>query len=368
MQNSLDEPIFSVTEMGNLIDSLNDYGNEVIVSSDQIIVDYGEISTNLDLLVQGEALVEIKVNDLWITVAWIKPGSIIGEIAFLDSNPRTARVIARTECSLFRISRDSFDKLSIDHPEISQNFLKRIAQILAYRLRRIEQFDAIEQGREDMRKELAADLHDQTMSELSAILMNLGLMKYTLSSDSALLDQVDEIVSMVKNADQNLRQLVKEKGHDDLALTGLDSAIVALLQNIDLNHTKGDNQIIYKSNLDQDKLPGPVSKDIFHIVRQALLNSLKHAKAEMVVISVIWNEKSIDFEIQDDGIGFEEDNISNVPQAGHFGLLNLKLRAERIGGNVDVVSKLGYGTSVVGNIPITRNSDKLTQDIIVRKY
>ena len=116
MQNSLDEPIFSVTEMGNLIDSLNDYGNEVIVSSDQIIVDYGEISTNLDLLVQGEALVEIKVNDLWITVAWIKSGSIIGEIAFLDSNPRTARVIARTECSLFRISRDSFDKLSIDHP------------------------------------------------------------------------------------------------------------------------------------------------------------------------------------------------------------------------------------------------------------
>ena len=61
-------------------------------------------------------------------------------------------------------------------------------------------------------------------------------------------------------------------------------------------------------------------------------------------------------------------NISNVPQAGHFGLLNLKLRAERIGGNVDVVSKLGYGTSVVGNIPITRNSDKLTQDIIERKY
>ena len=46
MQNSLDEPIFSVTEMGNLIESLNDYGNEVIVSSDQIIVDYGEISTN----------------------------------------------------------------------------------------------------------------------------------------------------------------------------------------------------------------------------------------------------------------------------------------------------------------------------------
>ena len=87
---------------------------------------------------------------------------------------------------------DYFDKLSVDHPEISQNFLKRIAQILAYRLRRIEQFDAIEQGREDMRKELAADLHDQTMSELSAILMNLGLMKYTLSSDSALLDQVDE--------------------------------------------------------------------------------------------------------------------------------------------------------------------------------
>lgn len=366
--NSLDEPIFSQTEMQDLVSSLHDYGTEVVVQADHTIVDYGEISTSMDLLTSGEALVEINVNDQWITVAWIKPGSIIGEIAFLDSNPRTARVIARTKCSLFRISRESFEQLSIDRPEISQNFLKRIAQILAYRLRRIEQFDAIEQGREDMRKELAADLHDQTMSELSAILMNLGLMKYTLSSDSELLNQVDEIVSMVKNADQNLRQLVKEKGHDDLALTGLDSAIVAFLQNIDLNPTKGDTEIVFKSNLGKDQLPGPVSKDIFHIVRQALLNSLKHANAYKVIISIIWNENRINFEIVDDGMGFEEDNISNVPQAGHFGLLNLKLRAERIGGNVEVNSQLGVGTSVIGSIPISRNSDKLNPEIIERKY
>ena len=71
-------------------------------------------------------------------------------------------------------------------------------------------------------------------------------------------------------------------------------------------------------------MPGPVSKDIFHIVRQALLNSLKHANAYKVIISIIWNENRINFEIEYDGVGFEEDNISNVPQAGHFGLLNLK--------------------------------------------
>ena len=68
----------------------------------------------------------------------------------------------------------------------------------------------------------------------------------------------------------------------------------------------------------------------------------------------MWDEKGIVFSIKDDGIGFSQSNISNVPEAGHFGLLNLKLRTERVGGTVDIISAEGEGTSVVGTIPITR--------------
>ena len=99
----LDEPTLSSQEVIRFTDYLADYGDELLFDSEEVIVNYGDITTSIDLLISGEALVEVPVNDKWIPVAWIKQGSVIGEIAFLDSYPRTARVIARTVCRLFRV-------------------------------------------------------------------------------------------------------------------------------------------------------------------------------------------------------------------------------------------------------------------------
>tara|TARA_Y100000588_G_C13745886_1_gene707611 strand:- start:346 stop:651 length:306 start_codon:yes stop_codon:yes gene_type:complete len=90
------------------------------------------------------------------------------------------------------------------------------------------------------------------------------------------------------------------------------------------------------------------------------LNSVDHSSANEIKIELMWKEEGIAFSVKDDGIGFSQSKISNVPEAGHFGLLNLKLRAERVGGTVDIISAEGEGTSVVGTIPITR---KLSEDI-----
>ena len=351
----LDEPILTSQEIIRFIDYLSDYGNELLFYAEEIIVNYGDITTSIDLLVSGEALVEVPANGKWIPVAWIKQGSVIGEIAFLDSFPRTARVMARTECRLFRVDKKAFNELSKNSPERALEFISRISQIMAYRLRRIEQFDAIEQGRDDMRKELAADLHDQTMSELSAILMHLGLLKLTLDGNVETADDIDHLVSMVKNADVNLRQLVRDKGHDELSVVGLEETLRIFFQDLEVENVSNPMTIMYTSNrLGEGGLPGPVAKDLYQIIRQSVLNAVDHANADTIKVEIMWNEEDIVFSIKDDGIGFSQSNIRNVPEAGHFGLLNLKLRTERVGGTVDIISAEGEGTKVVGTIPITR--------------
>jgi len=357
----LDEPILNSHEINRFIDYLGDYGDELLFDSEEIIVNYGDATTSIDLLISGEALVEVPANGKWIPVAWIKEGSVIGEIAFLDSHPRTARVIARTECRLFRIDKEAFDELSKNNPQRALEFISRISQIMAYRLRRIEQFDALEQGREDMRKELAADLHDQTMSELSAILMHLGLLKLTLDTNTETTEDINNLVSMVKNADVNLRQLVREKGHDELSVVGLEETLRNFFQDLEAENLSNPMTIAYTSNrIDEGGLPGPVTRDLYQIIRQSVLNSVDHSSANEIKIELMWEEEGIVFSVKDDGIGFSQSNISNVPEAGHFGLLNLKLRAERVGGTVDIISAEGEGTNVVGTIPITR---KLSEDI-----
>ena len=363
----LDEPTVSSQEIIRFTYYLSDYGDELPFDSEEVIVNYGDITTSIDLLISGEALVEVPVNGKWIPVAWIKQGSVIGEIAFLDSHPRTARVIARTACRLFRVHRDAFNDLSENNPERALEFISRISQIMAYRLRRIEQFDAIEQGRDDMRKELAADLHDQTMSELSAILMHLGLLKLTLDGNSDTTDDIDHLVSMVKNADVNLRQLVKDKGHDELSVVGLEETLRIFFQDLEAENASNSMIIKYTSNrLDEGGLPGPVARDLYQIIRQSVLNAVDHASAKAIEVKIMWDKEGIVFSIKDDGIGFSQSNISNVPEAGHFGLLNLKLRTERVGGTVDIVSTEGEGTSVVGTIPIKRKTSEAIAASTVR--
>ena len=357
----LDEPTLNSHEINRFIDYLGDYGDELLFDSEEIIVNYGDVTTSIDLLISGEALVEVPANGKWIPVAWIKEGSVIGEIAFLDSHPRTARVIARTECRLFRIDKEAFNELSKNNPQRALEFISRISQIMAYRLRRIEQFDALEQGREDMRKELAADLHDQAMSELSAILMHLGLLKLTLDTNTETTEDINNLVSMVKNADVNLRQLVRDKGHDELSVVGLEETLRNFFQDLEAENLSNPMTIAYTSNrIDEGGLPGPVTRDLYQIIRQSVLNSVDHSSANEIKIELMWEEEGIAFSVKDDGIGFSQSKISNVPEAGHFGLLNLKLRAERVGGTVDIISAEGEGTSVVGTIPITR---KLSEDI-----
>jgi signal transduction histidine kinase len=351
----LDEPILTAKEIEKYREYLSDYGKEIFFSEEEIIVDYGDITTSIDLLVSGEALVEVPVNEKWIPVAWIKSGSVIGEIAFLDSYPRTARVIARTSCRLYRVDRADFTQLSERDPEKALEFISRISQIMAYRLRRIEQFDAVEQGRDDMRKELAADLHDQTMSELSAILMHLGLLKLTLDGHAESAADIEHLVTMVKNADVNLRQLVREKGHDDLAIVGLEESLRIFFEGLENEVVPFSIKIAYTSNqIDQGGLPGPVARDLYQIIRQSVLNSVEHANPEMIQVEIIWKQEGISFFVKDNGVGFNQSSIDNVPEAGHFGLLNLKLRTERVGGSVNIISAEGKGTNVIGSIPITR--------------
>ncbi len=370
--DSLNEPTLSNDEMSRFRAVFRKGGVEFSVDEDELISDYGDSDDCLYLMLSGEALVEVPAGDRWLNVALLRTGTVIGEISFLDSQPRTARVRARTACRLFRIDRESFDALSATDATSALEFVHKISRILAYRLRRIEQFDAVEQGRREMRTELAADLHDSTMSDLSGILMNLGLLRFSLGGDSdsqKALAEVEEIVSMVKHADQTLRNLVREKAHDDVTLHGLERTIDDFLVSLSRVPITRKVSIEYESkNLSYENIPGHIAEDIFQIVRQSVLNANDHSECSNIYLSLGWDDAGISFSIKDDGIGFNPANISNVPGSGHFGLLNLRLRAERIGGSIDFETGSGKGTNVFGFVPLTQKLQDDRRNETVRNY
>jgi signal transduction histidine kinase len=96
------------------------------------------------------------------------------------------------------------------------------------------------------------------------------------------------------------------------------------------------------------ELPQPRSMALFHICQEALANIAKHAKAKQVDISLWSTEERILMEIHDNGKGFEMETMN--ASIGH-GLANMQTRARSVGGDVDISSVIGEGTTVLAWVP-----------------
>ncbi|MDA0713116.1 MAG: sensor histidine kinase, partial [bacterium] len=81
---------------------------------------------------------------------------------------------------------------------------------------------------------------------------------------------------------------------------------------------------------------------IFRIMQECLVNSSKHSGANSVDVQIKFSQNALKMNITDNGAGF---NPKIIPQ-NHFGILNIKERAKKIGGDVEIQSTPGKGTCV----------------------
>jgi len=98
-------------------------------------------------------------------------------------------------------------------------------------------------------------------------------------------------------------------------------------------------------------LPQEVEQHVLRIAQEAVTNVLKHARASRIQVKLHMEARKLCLHIQDDGHGFEQDGVfSSV--GGHFGLLGMRERAERLGGELHLESHPGQGTEVEVKVPL----------------
>jgi len=138
-------------------DSLQAFSSAGIVagmSSEQISVLYG--SAELQSFPDGEPLVTLDdpESDLMVVLCGkceirtsmddilydLGPGSLIGEMSFLDHRPRSAKAIAIGECTALRFPASLLDDLEATRPDIAARFLKNIGLVLCQKLRSTTRF------------------------------------------------------------------------------------------------------------------------------------------------------------------------------------------------------------------------------------
>jgi signal transduction histidine kinase len=101
----------------------------------------------------------------------------------------------------------------------------------------------------------------------------------------------------------------------------------------------------------ETKLPEEMEQHLLRIAQEAVTNALKHAGASQIGVALQMEGRTLRLRIRDNGRGFDQQDVFS-PCGGHFGVIGMRERAERLGGGLRLASNPGEGTEVEVTVPL----------------
>jgi signal transduction histidine kinase len=207
------------------------------------------------------------------------------------------------------------------------------------------------------RERLARDLHDAVTQSLYCLTLFAEAGRRLIRAGD--LERAESYLARLADTAQDalkeMRLLVYELRPPALEREGLVGAIQQRLGAV-------ERRAGVKAHLlvdDMVRLPAPVEEGLYRIAQEALNNALKHAIATSVTVRIRVVDEQVELEIVDNGIGFDPDTAGN---GGGMGLVNMRERAEKLGGTLRTVSALGEGTRVSVSVKVRQDSQELVRN------
>ncbi len=209
----------------------------------------------------------------------------------------------------------------------------------------------LETVREEERKKIAHDLHDETSQLLASLNAYVEAAIGKLPADSkevrALLQKAQ--VSSIQILDQ-LHRLIYELRPTIIDDFGLVTAIEWLIENS--LEVKGIN-VDFKVIRQERSLPSELKTAIFRVIQEAINNIVRHANARNVIVSLQFKRSALKIVIEDDGTGFDvEKAIDSKDRPRGLGLVGMKERIELFDGTFNIYSSQVGGTRITIELPL----------------
>jgi signal transduction histidine kinase len=237
----------------------------------------------------------------------------------------------------------------LEHKQAEARIL--VEQELRVRDAAIREFAAhVERMREEDRKYIAREIHDELGQLLAALHLEISLLKSVEDNRKRVEIIRRNMSELVDKADQSVRNVAEHLRPASLGL-GIISAIKKLID--EFRKHSGVSCVLHlmeaSIDLDEDQTVA-----IFRIVQESLTNVTRHAKASRVDITLSQNADDVIVEVRDDGKGFDS---ADAARKKSFGLLGMRERAAVLGGDIDITSVPRQGTVVSVRIPIKQNEE-----------
>ena len=211
------------------------------------------------------------------------------------------------------------------------------------------------EAQENERKRLSIELHDEFGQTLTAVGLNLSLIRNKLGVDCS------KVVSERLDQTENAIELLYDQIHDlslDLRPTILDDLGLTPTLRWYLNQHQertGKTVLFSAKEVPGNSISGTVAVALYRILQEALTNITKYAEATTISVQLIKSNMNTELIISDDGVGFDLKSVQSrkIEERG-LGLLGMRERLDLLDGSFRIQTAPGKGTTLHAIAPISQ--------------
>jgi PAS domain S-box-containing protein len=200
------------------------------------------------------------------------------------------------------------------------------------------------------RHRLATDLHDQISQSLVISKIKLDQLRKS-STSNEFNKSLEDICNCLGRIIDDTRTLTFDLSYPILYELGFEAAVAEWLTD-QIQEKHG-----IKTEFEDDGHQKPLDDDIrvllFRNVRELLINVIKHAQANKVIVSIRRVNEHINVSVEDDGVGFDPIEVTSMAtKRAEFGLFSIRERLEQLGGLIEIDSDPGRGSKITMTAPL----------------
>ena len=205
---------------------------------------------------------------------------------------------------------------------------------------------------EEARKRMARDLHDGPTQVMASIAMRANYARRLMQRDrKAAAEELVQLEEMARQTTKDIRQMLFTLRPLILESHGLVAALAQLADK--MRDTHGANVVVEAAPEAAEGIDPALQGVAFYVAEEALNNARKHAAAAHIWVRLDRRGNVLILEVRDDGVGFNVGAVdATYAQRGSLGMVNMRERAELVGGRLRVESAEGRGTLVTLTLPL----------------
>jgi len=202
-------------------------------------------------------------------------------------------------------------------------------------------------ARLEERARIARELHDTLLQGFQGLLLRFDAVKKAIPQGHPARSQMESVLDRADEVLHEGRERVRDLRHDEISANELPDKLAACGEEL-----RQDHAITFSLSVigTAQPLDATVGDEVVRIGQEALANAFQHSRSSKIEVEVTYDPNRVRLRVRDDGVGMSQDVLLRG-RDGHWGLVGMRERTQKIGAQLKIWSQENAGTEIELTIP-----------------